>query len=140
MESAAFLQIESTPLAVRDGLRTLFCKPVMTSLPVDMRGNAELVLAEALNNIVEHAYAEYHGPIEMCVNRSSGRLYFEVVDQGIPMPNGALPPGLAQQIDIDQDLPEGGFGWFLIRLLTENLTYRRVDARNHLSFQLNIEQ
>ena len=56
------------------------------------------------------------------------------------MPDHTLPMGLPQPIGVDKDLPEGGFGWFLIRSLTENLTYRRIDARNHLSFQLIIEQ
>ena len=36
----------------------------------------------------------------------------------------------------EQDLPEGGFGWFLIRELTHDLTYRRDGSRNHLSFRM----
>ena len=52
----AVFHIASTPMAVRDALLEILGHPVMAHLPDDARGTAELVLAEALNNIVEHAY------------------------------------------------------------------------------------
>ena len=136
----AVFQIASTPIAVRDALREILDHPVLAQLPEDARGTAELVLAEALNNIVEHAYDRDDGPIGLRLQRQPTRLICDVFDAGAPMPNSELPKGLAQPVGPNQDLPEGGYGWFLIRALTENLVYRRIAARNHLSFQLNIEQ
>lgn len=136
---AVFL-IASTPLSVRHALRDVFCHPVMAHLSAAVRGNAEIVLAEALNNIVEHAYANIQGQIDLRLQLRPDRLFCSITDHGTPMPGSALPTGLAQAIGIGHDLPEGGFGWFLIRELTENLAYQRIDARNHLSFQFNIEQ
>ena len=132
--------IASTPLSVREALCTMLRHPVMAPLNPEARGSAELVLAEALNNIVEHAYCCEDGDINVVLCVRNARLFCEVIDAGIAMPNNVLPAGLAQPITDDQDLPEGGYGWFLIRSLTQNLTYQRKDAHNHLTFQLDIEQ
>ena len=34
------------------------------------------------------------------------------------------------------DLPEGGFGWGLIRALSSGLSYRRMSERNRLAFRI----
>ena len=136
----AVFVIASTPLLVRQALCDILRHPVLAQLSVEVRGNAEVVLAEALNNIVEHAYAKSDGHIDLRLQRRPDRVLCDIVDHGALMPGGALPAGLSQPIGVDKDLPEGGFGWFLIRSLTENLVYQRIDARNHLSFQFIIEQ
>ena len=41
--------------------------------------------------------------------------------------------------DAPQDLPEGGFGWFLIRSLTRDLTYLREDGYNMLCFCVDVD-
>ena len=140
MADSGLFTLLSTPGAVRATLGEIGRHPVMSKLPQDARGSAEVVLAEALNNIVEHAYDHAGGKIELRLHRVRGMLLCDVFDTGAPMPNCEIPTGLAQSVDQTEDLPEGGFGWFLIRALTENLQYRRIGARNHLSFQLNIEQ
>lgn len=140
MAPDAIFCIASTPLAVRQGLLTMLDHPALAGLSESARGSAELVLAEALNNIVEHAYENAEGTIEVRLQRLPHQLCCLVVDAGAPMPNSGLPVGLAQPIGADHELAEGGFGWFLIRALTTDLVYRRISARNHLSFQLNIEQ
>jgi serine/threonine-protein kinase RsbW len=136
----AAIFIASTPLAVRDGLRAVLMLPAMSRLSNDARGRVELVLAEALNNIVEHAYDRENGQIELRCHGAQTHLFCEIIDSGAQMPDEQLPAGLSQPLDENEDLPEGGFGWFLIRSLTEDLVYRRVNARNHLTFKLNIEQ
>ena len=132
--------VASTSLAVREALRAVLLHPMMEHLSDDARGHIELVLAEAMNNVVEHAYDCADGKIELRLLRDQGQLLCEVVDSGVAMPDGQLPIGAAQQLGRECDLPEGGFGWFLIRSLTENLAYKRSDARNYLSFQLKLEQ
>ena len=84
--------------------------------------------------VVEHAYREGPGPIRVCVDHLAPVLKVSVYDQGLPMPDEQLPKGeLAPLID-GEDLPEGGFGWFLIRTLTLDLAYERHGAVNHLRF------
>lgn len=101
-------------------------------------GVVEIVLAEALNNIVEHAYGDHdRGLVDLEVEHRAPALVFRIRDEGKPMPGGAAPEGAAHDLDVSaQDLPEGGFGWFLIRELTEDLAYRRVGDRNELTFRI----
>jgi serine/threonine-protein kinase RsbW len=128
-----------TPCAVREALAALIHGPILASVPDDERGTAELVLAEALNNIVEHAYAQGPGDIEVTIRRVQGDLDCRIVDMGLPMPDEAPPKGSLPVQDPD-DLPEGGFGWFLIRTLSRDLRYARVGSSNELTFRLDAGQ
>ena len=103
-----------------------------------LSGVVEIVLAEVLNNVVEHAYAAHgRGVVEVEVELTPAALLFRVLDDGRPMPEGDAPAGAAHDLDVvTDDLPEGGFGWFLIRELTDDLRYRRIGNRNELTFQI----
>lgn len=103
-------------------------------------GVVEIVLAEALNNVVEHAYGEEaHGVVEVEIDRRADVLAFRITDDGQPMPEGDLPQGAPLDLNVaSEDLPEGGFGWFLIRELTEQLSYRRQADRNILTFHVSL--
>ncbi len=125
-------------VAVRDLLGTLFQADFMQDLPDDQRGTAELVLAEVMNNIVEHAYSNGPGSIDLRIVRDLAGLECCITDHGRPMPGRALPSGHLP--GTEGELPEGGFGWFLIRNLTRDLHYRRDGSGNRLSFRLDAEQ
>ena len=132
--TTARIVINSDMMAVRDGLHHLFTCDLLAGLTEESRGTAEIVLAEALNNVVEHAYARYPGKIEVVMRRRDPELLFDIRDDGLPMPGAEPPLGrLREVLEID-DLPEGGFGWFLIRSLAHGLAYRRLNDRNLLSF------
>lgn len=120
--------------AVRAALEGLLHAPLLAGLAADLRGTAELVLAEVLNNVVEHAYARYPGEIAVTIRLVAGDLHCTVTDRGVPMPQDRLPQGAPPALD--GDLPEGGFGWNLIRTLTTNLRYRRIGTMNQLEFSL----
>lgn len=136
----AKLTIPGNALAVRDGLRALLDTLLLRSLPEDGRGTAEIVLAEVLNNIVEHAYATHEGEIEVLLQLGQNELRCKISDSGLPMPGGQPPEGKLAPIGAFQDLPEGGFGWHLIRSLSKDLTYRCENGRNLLSFRLDTQQ
>ena len=125
--------------AVRGGLIALFARPLLARLTGDSRGTVEIVLAEVLNNIAEHAYAAFPGKIEISVSAHETFLFVRLVDSGLPMPGGELPGGTLSAATEIQDLPEGGFGWSLIRSLTRELTYRREGDHNRLSFCVDVE-
>lgn len=133
------------PQAVRQALRAVFDSTLTDWLCSESRDEAQLVLAEALNNIVEHAYAESTGEIEVLVTASDLGIICHIADAGRPMPDAVLPAGkvlacsMPRPVD-HESLPEGGFGWPLIRALSQDLAYRRVDGRNLLSFRIAAKQ
>lgn len=123
--------------AIRDNLGRLLSQPPLSGLSDDARSAAELVLAEVLNNVAEHAYPDQVGPVSVTLWRNPEGIDCLIVDQGAAMPRGRLPegrlPGAASGLD---DLPEGGFGWHLIRTLTRDLGYVRAEGSNRLYFRL----
>jgi serine/threonine-protein kinase RsbW len=36
------------------------------------------------------------------------------------------------------EMPEGGFGWLIIRQLARDVSYTRQDGVNHLSFRIGV--
>ena len=94
-------------------------------------GTLEMVL-------VEHAMPEdEHGQVKLRISPRTNGLACTVLDSGSPMPGGEPPkenlPGIGSVID---DLPEGGFGWSLIRMHVQGLDYQRKDGCNVLRFVL----
>ncbi|MEO0991902.1 MAG: ATP-binding protein, partial [Pseudomonadota bacterium] len=123
---------------MRKALRDILIKLDQYTEFKEVLDTVELVLAEVLNNVVEHAYAEINpGFINLNLAVEPDGLHVEVVDVGAPMPNGEPPMGCAPDPEVElSDMPEGGFGWFLIRDLARDLTYERRDRANHTSFRI----
>ena len=101
-------------------------------------GTAELVVAEILNNVVEHAYpSKRDGWISLRVDDLGDFLSVSVVEGGAAMAGGILPETDLPRIDTAAaSMPEGGFGWALIRRLAQDLAYRRRNGRNRVSLNL----
>lgn len=132
------LTFTASPALIRDQLAQLLALAPLSALSDEGRGTAELVLAEVLNNVAEHAYADQAGPVSLTIGRTEPGIGVLVVDQGRPMPGGEPPDGLLPggSATALEDLPEGGFGWHLIRSLTTDLRYTRTNGCNRLRFIL----
>jgi len=99
--------------------------------------NVELVLAEALNNIAEHAYKDdTRGMVELQIAHRDNSLVCVIIDDGAPMPNATLPACTLPE----DDMPEGGFGWFVIQSLSQSVQYQRVNDRNHLVIEMALDR
>lgn len=110
-------------------------------LPIEPLFTLELVLAEVLNNIVEHAYEDSgNGLVELSVIVREHRICCDVRDRGKPLPHTRLPRARRYEPDAMEvvDLPEGGFGWGLIHDMSRTLHYRREHGANHLSFEIDL--
>ena len=99
-----------------------------------------LCLAEALTNIVEHAYGGVEGqPIHADVHLKPSGYQVQLTDEGRPMPGGRLPE---VSVDFDTDdfesLPENGLGWLLIRSEMDNVGYERRDGFNVLRLEKQV--
>ena len=130
------LRFEADPLEVRAALRSAIAR-FADRIGTEAAGTLELALAEALNNVVEHAYEGKGGRIRLTIEARPAGLYCEVTDFGRALPGGNPP-----KADPDppatrtEALREGGWGWHIVDTLTEDLGYRRAGGRNRLSFQI----
>lgn len=131
---------KSDPMLVRSGLLEVMDSLAPARLLPEESGTVELVLAEVMNNIAEHAYEERpDGDINIRLEGISGGILCFVTDYGKPMPDGKTPLGAAANLDVDMDdLPEGGFGWFLIGELAKDVVYERAGNENRLSFRMAV--
>lgn len=125
-------------MAVRAALaevRSVWCS---VGIAAGVRDMGEQVLAEVLNNVVEHAQAgRPDGTVQLETTGTVDGLSCVVHDDGVPMPEEKLPAGEPAPIgDRIESLPEGGFGWFMIRTLTRDLSYERQGGWNRLQFRI----
>lgn len=135
-----FLRFPGRFIDVREALNTVKARLAPLDISDDGFATAELVLAEVLNNVVEHAYATRDGDIALELRLCDGAIACLVTDTGRSMPRGTPPSGNAKVLNVPLDeLPEGGFGWYLIRSLTQELAYRRERRANHLSFKIPLD-
>ncbi|RLL72245.1 ATP-binding protein [Paenirhodobacter hankyongi] len=124
------------PLSVRAALRTTLAR-FIRQMTEEEAGTLEIVLAEVFNNIVKHGYGDSgKGTITIALSRDPRGLSCLVSDEGIALPDRCLSGIGDHPRPVPDTLPEGGFGWFLIRDLVEDLQYSRHDGRNELVFHL----
>lgn len=103
--------------------------------------SVEIVLAEAMNNVVEHAYPNGQtGDMRLLIRKRNNALMVEISDRGSPMPQGRAPLGNHPMTEFNKHdaMPEGGYGWFIIREIVRDLVYDRRDDQNILLFRLKL--
>jgi serine/threonine-protein kinase RsbW len=103
-----------------------------------LASEVELCIAEALTNVIRHAYQGNSGhTISIQVETGVDRLHIEISDDGIPMPAETVDrllhgAKLVEDDGIDRvSLPEGGRGLQIIHDLMDEVTYIR-DANLNL--------
>jgi len=87
-----------------------------------------LALAEGFTNAVRHAHAHLPAETPVCIDLAlwSDHIELRIWDQGDP-----FDPSVLQEPQ-PGTLREGGYGWFLLRRLADDIQYRRSDKRNCL--------
>lgn len=131
------LSLSPTPEAVRCAHVGISAWMERIGLDAVLRSNTEIVIGEALNNVVEHAFAACPltdtDAIRLELRKDHTGLRICIRDRGNEMPGLVLPEGqLPTLSDQTELLPEGGFGWFLIRELASGLDYCRQNGWNRL--------
>lgn len=140
MKRSGAITFPATEADARAGIQTVTAGLQAQGLGPDMLGNVEIALAEAVNNIVEHAYSDRQaGQIRLRYEFGDGALILHLEDDGAAISGGRAPPGRPADLDVaTENMPEGGFGWFLIRSLTSRLSYRRQDGVNRLTLRFDL--
>lgn len=125
----------------RENIRTVIRGLGAQGIGTETLGSVQIALAEAVNNIVEHAYGNRQsGQVRLTYEIAEHELTLRLEDDGRPFAEDALPDGVPANVDVPLDeMPEGGFGWFLIRTLTQRLTYSRKENTNRLALVFSLE-
>lgn len=136
-ETVLMLVFPATAQGTRHALRDVRGALTRAGLAPEMLSRVETVLAEVLNNVAEHACdARPAVPVRLTAELRGSALRVRAHDRGRPMPGGVPPAGALPKRDVPRNLlPEGGFGWFLIREQSDSLFYRRADGENTLELQ-----
>ena len=96
----------------------------------------ELAADEIFTNIINYAYPQQKGNIEVNCRFGNQKILIEIYDHGIPFnplsyPNPEIIPDI-------QEIRTDGYGIFLARRLMDNIVYRRDGNRNCLSLEKNV--
>lgn len=140
-ETCMELTFPATAAEASAGIAEISAGLAKQGLPAHRAGDVKIALAEAINNVVEHAYAGIAAAsVQVSCRLDQDQLDILITDTGNPLPGGRLPDGIPAHIGSSvQDLPEGGFGWFLIHQLTNDIRYERRQGCNLLSMRFNFD-
>lgn len=98
-------------------------------LPQDMVFNLNLVLEEAISNIILYAYPKEIGKdITVLAEYNGKSLLFTITDTGKP-----FDPTQAEEADITlsaEERPIGGLGIYLIKQIMNEVEYHRIEGKN----------
>lgn len=129
---------DGTPEGVRRALADCIASLRALGVSDGQIVNMEVVLAEVLNNVVEHGYADVEdGKIFLRIVAEDQTLRILCRDNGVPMPGLNAPDPGPPDLDVPlNELQEGAFGWFMIRAIAADIKYERQDGCNYLSLNL----
>lgn len=104
------------------------------SLTPDIVFNLNLVLEEAIVNIINYAYPkEDHEWIFLSAKLHEGSIILVLTDTG-----KEFDPTLAPEVDVTLSADEreiGGLGIFLIRQIMNEVKYERIEGKNVLTLE-----
>ncbi|MEM6307925.1 MAG: ATP-binding protein, partial [Pseudomonadota bacterium] len=89
------------------------------------QGDIELAMAEAINNVVVHAFPE-RGQAKLHIRIDHHQVHCTIMDHGQAYTIPPAPTELART---------GGFGWPLIRMLCNRVLLTREDSMNCLRME-----
>jgi anti-sigma regulatory factor (Ser/Thr protein kinase) len=94
--------------------------------------HVEMAVDEACSNIIEHAYADRSGDIDLaCTSTASGAFEIAIHDSGRPFdPDVVGLPKVSPPADLD-DLNEGGLGLYFMRKLMDEVRFEMVSGQGN---------
>lgn len=112
---------------------------IESGLPAKRVNQLSIAIEEVLVNIINYAYREPPGPVEISLSKLPEERAFRITfkDQGIPFD----PLKEEYQPDLTGTLDErklGGLGIYLVRQLVDHVTYKREQGSNLLTMTLSL--
>jgi anti-sigma regulatory factor (Ser/Thr protein kinase) len=130
------LVVENEPLEVGRAANWLDSLIGEAVCPPRMLAALQVALEEALTNIMLYAYRDLEThKIEIRFSADASAATLELFDDGFPFdPTQHEPPPAAASVE---DRP-GGLGLVFMRRLMDDITYQRMDDRNHLTLRKSV--
>ncbi len=99
--------------------------------------HVEMAVDEACSNVIEHAYAERAGDIELtCSSPETGRLEIVIHDEGAPFDPDSVPsPKIGNEFNLDA-LQEGGLGLYFMRKLMDDVRFEFRPGQGNTLFMV----
>lgn len=99
--------------------------------------HVEMAVDEACSNVIEHAYADRAGDIELtCSSPETGRLEIVIHDEGAPFdPDSVPPPKIGNEFKLDA-MQEGGLGLYFMRKLMDDVRFEFRPGRGNTLFMV----
>lgn len=97
----------------------------------DFTFRISLVVEEVAQNVLDYAYNDTPGDVEVTVDSRDGSVVLEITDEGRPFDplTDAPAPDLTSPVE---SRPIGGLGVHLTKTLMDDVEYRRESGRNRL--------
>jgi serine/threonine-protein kinase RsbW len=94
--------------------------------------HVEMAVDEACSNIIEHAYADRSGDIDLaCTSPARGAFEVVIHDDGHPFdPDSIAPPKVGASADVDE-LNEGGLGLYFMRKLMDEVRFEMAAGQGN---------
>ena len=101
------------------------------SINDELKNKLDMCAEEIFANITFYAYPEQNGIIEAVFTKTNDNITIEFIDEGIeynplekPDPDINLPP---------EERPLGGLGIYMVKNMTDNISYKRENNQNILT-------
>ena len=132
MTAKVSLTIEASPDALEHINDAIESVSRQEDWPLDLLFTINLVIEELALNIVNHAYRGKSGEFEVIITSEAEALTIEMIDGGPPF--NALEDAPMPDVDAPlDDRPIGGLGVHLVKTMVDELDYKRVQDKNHLT-------
>lgn len=112
------------------------CEAEKSGMPAPAMSKLELILEELLVNVINHAYPDGDGEMNISVLQDDpGVFALELTDWGPPFdPLAKTDPDLEAGLE---DRPIGGLGIYFVKQMADRVTYRRDGEANVLTISMN---
>ncbi len=109
-------------------------EPVLEGFSSDEIGQVVLAVHELCVNIITHGYAHHAGTIQLEFSRERNGVQIQIIDDAPVVynaPDVVVPPD-------PLDLPEGGWGLYIIHQVMDRFEHQRLHGKNHWHLYKNM--
>lgn len=123
------LSFPAIPSQIEQIIDQIMTAPEVVSVPEEMLFTLRLAVEELVANVVNYAYTNEEGNLEVDIIVKDNQLSITFIDHGVP-----FNPLVQNDPDVTlsaEDRQIGGLGIFLVKQVMDSVEYYFVDGKNH---------